>query len=56
MTSPANTPVGANLLFADGSARFIRSITTDGLIRRAYWAMGTRAGGVGRDVSRFEDG
>jgi prepilin-type processing-associated H-X9-DG protein len=36
---------GANGLFADGSARFIRGITTDGLIRRAFWAMGTRAGG-----------
>jgi prepilin-type N-terminal cleavage/methylation domain-containing protein/prepilin-type processing-associated H-X9-DG protein len=36
---------GANLLFADGSVRFIRSITTDGPVRRAFWAMGTRAGG-----------
>jgi len=47
---------GANRLFADGSGRFIRSITTDGLIRRAFWALETRAGGVGRDVSRFGNG
>jgi prepilin-type N-terminal cleavage/methylation domain-containing protein/prepilin-type processing-associated H-X9-DG protein len=36
---------GANLLFADGSVRFIRSITSDGPVHRAFWAMGTRAGG-----------
>jgi len=36
---------GVNLLFADGSVRFIHSITTEGPERRAFWAMGTRAGG-----------
>jgi prepilin-type N-terminal cleavage/methylation domain-containing protein/prepilin-type processing-associated H-X9-DG protein len=36
---------GVNLLFADGSVRFVRSITVDGPDRRAFWAMGTRAGG-----------
>jgi prepilin-type N-terminal cleavage/methylation domain-containing protein/prepilin-type processing-associated H-X9-DG protein len=36
---------GVNLLFADGSVRFIRSITGDGPDRYAFWAMGTRAGG-----------
>jgi prepilin-type N-terminal cleavage/methylation domain-containing protein/prepilin-type processing-associated H-X9-DG protein len=36
---------GANLLFGDGSVRFIRSITADGPARYAFWAMGTRAGG-----------
>jgi prepilin-type processing-associated H-X9-DG protein len=35
---------GANLVFADGSVRFIRSITTDGPVHLAFWAMGTRAG------------
>ena len=38
-------PGGANLLFADSSVRFIGSITADGPVRRAFWAMGTRAGG-----------
>jgi prepilin-type N-terminal cleavage/methylation domain-containing protein/prepilin-type processing-associated H-X9-DG protein len=38
-------PGGANLLFADGSVRFIRSITADGPVHLAFWAMGTRAGG-----------
>ena len=36
---------GVNLLFGDGSIRFIRSITSDGPTRYAFWAMGTRAGG-----------
>jgi prepilin-type N-terminal cleavage/methylation domain-containing protein/prepilin-type processing-associated H-X9-DG protein len=36
---------GANILFGDGSVRFIRSITVDGPDRLAFWAMGTRAGG-----------
>jgi prepilin-type processing-associated H-X9-DG protein len=36
---------GVNLLFGDGSVRFIRSITTDGQDRLDFWAMGTRAGG-----------
>jgi prepilin-type N-terminal cleavage/methylation domain-containing protein/prepilin-type processing-associated H-X9-DG protein len=36
---------GAQFLFADGSVRFIPSITSDGPQRRAFWAMGTRAGG-----------
>jgi prepilin-type N-terminal cleavage/methylation domain-containing protein/prepilin-type processing-associated H-X9-DG protein len=35
---------GVHLLFADGSVRFIASITNDGPLRRAFWAMGTRAG------------
>ncbi len=38
-------PGGVNLLFADGSVHFLRSITTDGQERRSFWAMGTRAGG-----------
>jgi prepilin-type N-terminal cleavage/methylation domain-containing protein/prepilin-type processing-associated H-X9-DG protein len=41
----SNHPVGVNLLFADGSVHFIQSITSDGLERRAFWALGTRAGG-----------
>jgi prepilin-type N-terminal cleavage/methylation domain-containing protein/prepilin-type processing-associated H-X9-DG protein len=36
---------GVQLLFADGSVRFIQTITTDGPLRKAFWAMGTRAGG-----------
>ncbi len=36
---------GVNLLFADGSVHFLRSITADGPERRAFWALGTRAGG-----------
>jgi prepilin-type processing-associated H-X9-DG protein len=36
---------GANILFADGSVRLIRSISVDGPDRRTFWAMGTRAGG-----------
>jgi prepilin-type processing-associated H-X9-DG protein len=36
---------GVNLLFGDGSVRFLRSITIDGPQRYAFWAMGTRAGG-----------
>ena len=35
---------GVHILFADGSVRFIKSITQDGPLRRAFWAMGTRAG------------
>jgi prepilin-type N-terminal cleavage/methylation domain-containing protein/prepilin-type processing-associated H-X9-DG protein len=38
-------PGGANMLFADGSVHFLRSITADGPERRAFWAMGTRAMG-----------
>ena len=41
----SNHPGGANLLFADGSVHFMRSITTDGEQRRSFWALGTRAGG-----------
>jgi prepilin-type N-terminal cleavage/methylation domain-containing protein/prepilin-type processing-associated H-X9-DG protein len=40
---------GVNLVFADGSVRFIRSITADGPQRYAFWAMGTRAGGDSTD-------
>jgi prepilin-type N-terminal cleavage/methylation domain-containing protein/prepilin-type processing-associated H-X9-DG protein len=36
---------GANVLFADGSVHFVASITVDGDERRAFWALGTRAGG-----------
>jgi prepilin-type N-terminal cleavage/methylation domain-containing protein/prepilin-type processing-associated H-X9-DG protein len=36
---------GVNLLFADGSVHFVRSITADGQDHRDFWAMGTRAGG-----------
>jgi len=36
---------GANLLFADGSVRFIHSITENGVVHYAFWAMGTRANG-----------
>jgi prepilin-type N-terminal cleavage/methylation domain-containing protein/prepilin-type processing-associated H-X9-DG protein len=36
---------GVNVLLADGSVRFVRSITIDGPDRREFWAMGTRAGG-----------
>jgi|SRR5579863_948612 len=35
---------GAQLLFADGSVRFIPSITSDGPLHKAFWGMGTRAG------------
>jgi prepilin-type N-terminal cleavage/methylation domain-containing protein/prepilin-type processing-associated H-X9-DG protein len=34
---------GANLAFADGSVRFIASLTSDGPRHLAFWAMGTRA-------------
>ena len=36
---------GVNILLADGSVHFIRSIMADGAERRAFWALGTRAGG-----------
>ena len=36
---------GVNVLMGDGSVRFVRSITTDGPERLAFWAMGTRDGG-----------
>jgi prepilin-type N-terminal cleavage/methylation domain-containing protein/prepilin-type processing-associated H-X9-DG protein len=36
---------GVNLLFADGAVHFLHSITADGPDRRAFWALGTRAGG-----------
>jgi len=37
----SNHPGGANLLFGDGSARFIKSTVAI----RTYWALGTKAGG-----------
>jgi prepilin-type N-terminal cleavage/methylation domain-containing protein/prepilin-type processing-associated H-X9-DG protein len=40
----SNHPGGVNLLFADGSVHFVRSITVDGPARRAFWALGTRSG------------
>jgi prepilin-type N-terminal cleavage/methylation domain-containing protein/prepilin-type processing-associated H-X9-DG protein len=36
---------GANVLFADGSVHFIRSIVVDGPTRLGFWALGTRAAG-----------
>jgi prepilin-type processing-associated H-X9-DG protein len=36
---------GVNLLFADGSVHFVRSITVDGPDRLGFWALGTRASG-----------
>jgi prepilin-type N-terminal cleavage/methylation domain-containing protein/prepilin-type processing-associated H-X9-DG protein len=36
---------GVNLVFADGSVHFVRSITVDGQDRLDFWALGTRAGG-----------
>ncbi len=36
---------GVNVLLADGSVRFVRSITAEGAEHLAFWAMGTRAGG-----------
>jgi prepilin-type N-terminal cleavage/methylation domain-containing protein/prepilin-type processing-associated H-X9-DG protein len=35
---------GANVLFADGSVHFIRSILGDGQDRWDFWALGTRSG------------
>ena len=36
---------GVNLLFGDGSVRWLRAITVDGPERYNFWAMGTRDGG-----------
>jgi prepilin-type N-terminal cleavage/methylation domain-containing protein/prepilin-type processing-associated H-X9-DG protein len=41
----SNHTGGVNILFADGSVRFLHSITGDGVEHRDFWAMGTRAGG-----------
>jgi prepilin-type N-terminal cleavage/methylation domain-containing protein/prepilin-type processing-associated H-X9-DG protein len=49
----SNHPRGVNLLFADGSVRFLRSITADGQARRDFWALGTRAGGEVIQDSNF---
>jgi prepilin-type N-terminal cleavage/methylation domain-containing protein/prepilin-type processing-associated H-X9-DG protein len=49
----SNHPGGVNLLFADGSVHFLKSITADGAERRAFWALGTRAGGDSIDGLDF---
>ncbi|MFL5242197.1 MAG: DUF1559 domain-containing protein [Gemmataceae bacterium] len=41
----SNHPGGVNLLFADGSVRFVHNIVADGQEHRDFWALGTIAGG-----------
>lgn len=41
----SNHPGGVNLLFADGSVHFVKSILADSQERRDFWALGTRSGG-----------
>jgi prepilin-type processing-associated H-X9-DG protein len=37
----SNHPGGVNVLFADGSVRFVK----DGIDRMVWWSLGTKAGG-----------
>jgi prepilin-type N-terminal cleavage/methylation domain-containing protein/prepilin-type processing-associated H-X9-DG protein len=41
MAAASNHPGGANVLFADGSVRFVK----DSINRMTWWALGTKAGG-----------
>jgi prepilin-type processing-associated H-X9-DG protein len=49
----SNHTGGINLVFADGSVRFLPDIVADGLLRQSFWAMGTRS--AGDSTSALED-